>query len=288
MSENYESWSHRELREHLTWMDLEITRLKGLMKSGDTIEYVEPRVHTGGSATVTWKDDPRVAELEKEVARLTEELDATTTDRNEVMGEKDRIEIKLSQLNTTYKILAEQADIWMGERDRAIEENARLKRGEFTPDELAACTKARTDDEVWATLIKDKDVEYSVGEHGVERYGFESVTVFRREGREAVCHVVPDGRWWGYEIPHEVMGISMCREEAESKCVEQFKPKWRPAREDGSDNGESCRVRDLDGQSPEIRKLLAYEPKSIFGGPWITINEKNGSVTGWKFCEVLD
>ena len=116
----------------------------------------------------------------------------------------------------------------------------------------------------------------------MERYGFETVTVYRRAGRELVCVGAQSGCW--VTIGHkEGMGY---REDAEAWCVEKLKPpepKWRPAREDGSDNGEPCRFRDS-GEPWCDGKLLMHEATA--DGPWVVLFD--GIVSGWDECEVLD
>lgn len=183
------------------------------------------------------------------------------------------------------------------ERDEAEAEVARLKRGEFTPDEFREIAKNWSDEDIdefrgictdhWAKLFGDAGLEYSVGEDGVERYGFETVTVFRREGRESFAYRHDADSWVAnMEFSERSFGGVGS---AEAWCVEQLKPKWRAAREDGSDNGKKCRVKGLPIEGLENwipGTLLAYD-ECTQGGPWV-VRSQNGWINVSPVCEVQD
>jgi hypothetical protein len=126
-------------------------------------------------------------------------------------------------------------------------------------------------------------VKYSKDADGVETWRFATVTVMRREGKEAVAIENSCRKFW-YGVHDNDFSDTSSREEAEVWCREQLKPpepKWRPAAKDGSDNGKECRFRDRE-EAWGNGKLLMHEPSA--NNPWVILS--NGVVNGWDECEV--
>lgn len=133
-------------------------------------------------------------------------------------------------------------------------------------------------------LANTPPVGYS-NEDGIECWRFDTVTVMRRDGKEAVARLC--GCLWSCWC--DKWSDARDRVTAEAWCREQLKPpepKWRPARTDGSDNGKECRVRRNDYCDWLPQSLLAYDVR-LTNGPWATIND-SGSIGAWPQCEVQE
>jgi hypothetical protein len=141
--------------------------------------------------------------------------------------------------------------------------------------------------DVLATL--PPPIDYSVDDDGIECWRFDTVTVFRREGREAVTRSIR-GHWTAV-CDQEYRNLDMDRTQAEKWCIEQlrpWKPKWRAAKTDGSDNGKACRVRDSE-TDPWLDDQLLAAYSDVTAYPWLIILRKcSHDVLTWKFCEVPD
>lgn len=129
-------------------------------------------------------------------------------------------------------------------------------------------------------------VECAVDDDGIETYRFETVTVMRRDGKEAVVSPDMNGLSW-YMRCGAARELASSENEAEEWCRQQLLPRWRPAKPEDADRKPECRVRASDHSGKWMDRTLIAHDIGTTNGPWVA-RDREGYLSAWPECEVQE
>ena len=240
------------------------------IKLNTWVHGVIPELHPEAVIDVRHWTDKANSDLADRIRELEKTRDDYRRKWDEAVEEIRKLQEEVDAAEASSKQIAEDRDDLRTKLVESLMDRSRLMA---ELDQLAETRCKQT-------------VECAVDDDGIETYRFETVTVMRRDGKEASCRH-HKGTW----VPAGSLTIgfgSSSREEAEEWCRQQLLPQWQPAKPEDVPRKPKCRVRakgQLHWASGEYT-LVLHDTEAIHG-PWVS-RSKEGYLSVWPICEVLD